>query len=915
MADAPNTLLETKLYVPRWRPGLVSRPRLVEQLERGARGKLTLVSAPAGFGKTTLLAEWLATAPTPARHVAWVSLDAGDNDPTRFWTYCATALRALQGDAGGHALALLRTSQPPPLDAVVAALINEVSTLEHDVTLILDDYHVIDAEAVHAAIAFLLDHAPPGLRLIVSSRSDPTLPLARLRARGELAELRAADLRFSPHEAATFLNGVMGLQLAADDVVALEARTEGWIAGLHLAALSMQGREDASGFIQTFAGDHRYIVDYLVEEVLASQPERVREFLLATVILERLSGPLCDAVTGGAGSQALLEGLERDNLFVTPLDDRRQWYRYHHLFADVLRAHAKDEEPERVLERRRRASAWHEQHGLMSEAVRHALAASDFERAAGLIEIAWPQMDGSRQSVTWLGWARELPEARVSARPVLSVAYGWALLEGGDLEAGEAYLRDAECLLGAGPDAGQRPPERSADMVVTDEEAFRFLPASIAAARAYRAQALDDVQGTVEYTRQALDLLPEDEHFRRGSPAALLACASWAGGDLESAAESIAEAERSFERAGSVLHANTSMFVLAEIRKAQGRLREALRVYQASLRRAEGQDETVLRGTADLHTGLSELRREWNDLDDAAQHLARSRELGEYAGSPHWRYRWCAARARMREIDGDPRGALDLLDEAERLYIEGPVPDVRPIAALKARVWIAQGRLDEAFEWANERGLASDDELSYLREFEHITLAKALLARYRTEHDARDMRAASRLLERLLAEAERGSRAGSVIAILALQALACGARGDLSRALDCLERALQMAEPEGYVRVFVDEGEAMRDLLRQAAARGIGGTHARRLLLAFDEPDTPASVAARTEAAGLAEPLTAREIEVLRLIAAGMRNQEIADQLFISLSTVKRHIANAYGKLGVSHRAEALARANELDLL
>ena len=394
MVDSPrqttaaNPLLETKLYVPKWRPGLVSRPRLVERLEQGADRKLTLVSAPAGSGKTTLLAEWLAATPAGERLAAWVSLDQSDNDPMLFWAYFITALQTVRSGVGGNALSLLHSPQPPPVESVLTTLINEINTIQRDFALILDDYHVVDAQPIHNAITFLLDHLPPRMHLVIASRSDPPLPLARLRARGEVTELRAADLRFTPDEAAAFLNEVMGLNLSAADVAALETRTEGWIAGLQLAALSMQGREDIPGFIRAFSGDDRYIGDYLVEEVLQRQPERVRSFLLQTSILDRLSGPLCDAVTGGGDSKVLLEALERRNLFVVPLDDKRHWYRYHHLFAEVLHAYSMEKHPGEVPTLHRRASEWYAQNGPPSDAIRHALAAGDFERAAGLAELA-----------------------------------------------------------------------------------------------------------------------------------------------------------------------------------------------------------------------------------------------------------------------------------------------------------------------------------------------------------------------------------------------------------------------------------------------------------------------------------------------------------------------------------------------
>ena len=719
--------------------------------------------------------------------------------------------------------------------------------------------------------------------------------------------------RFTAGEAAAFLNDVMGLDLSSGDVAALETRTEGWIVGLQLAAISMQGREDVTGFIGAFAGDDRYIVDYLVEEVLQRQPERVRSFLLQTSILDRLCGPLCEAVTGEEDGKGLLEALERANLFVVPLDDKRHWYRYHHLFGDVLHAHSMQEQPDRVPTLHRRASEWYEHNGLPADAVRHALAGEDFERAAGLVELAAKAMLGTSREPTLLEWFQALPDELVRSMPVLSVYYAFASLGAVGLEAAEARLQDAERWLDAAADTGARPEARPAKMVVVDEEGFRSLPGSIAIARAYRAGALDDVPGIVKYARRALDLLPEGDHLWRGAAATLLGIAYWTNGDLEAAHRSCAEGMASLQMAGYIQFQIMGIPILADIRTAQGRLHEAVRTYEQSLQLATEQGELVW-GTADLYVGLSELHRERDDLEAATQHLLRSKELGEHAGLPETRHRWYVAMARIKEAQGELDGALDLLDEAERLYIKGPDPNVRPVAALRTQVWVAQGRLAEALGWVRDRGLSVDDDLSFLREFEHVTLARVLIAQHKSDGANRSIHEAVGLLERLLKAAEEGERMGSVIEILVVQALAHEAQGNIPPALVPLERALTLAEPEGYVRIFVDEGEAMRNLLRQAAAGGIASSYTQRLLSAFDKPAQP-STRVHAGAAGLATPLSGREVEILRLVVAGMRNQAIADHLFISLGTVKRHIANAYGKLGVSHRAEAIARAHELNLL
>jgi LuxR family transcriptional regulator, maltose regulon positive regulatory protein len=457
---------------------------LSERLNRGTEAKLTLISAPAGFGKTTLLADWLEADPANGRSTAWLSLEQSDNDPALFWTYLITALQTAAPTIGAGPLSLLHSSQSP-IEVILAELLNDLSTLAAEVVLALDDYHVIDTREVNDEMVFLLDHLPPQIHLVIASRADPALPLARMRSRGELVEIRAAELRFTPDETAAYLNDAMGLKLTAQDVAALEGRTEGWIAALQLAALSMQGREDVAGFIAGFAGDDRYIVDYLAEEVLQRQPEHVRHFLLQTSILDRLSGPLCDAVTGQDGGRAMLEALERENLFLVPLDDRRRWYRYHHLFADVLQAHLLDEQPDRAPELHRRASVWFEQDGESSEAIRHALAAEDFERAADLTELALPALRRGRQEGAIRNWVEALPDELLRVRPVLNVGFVGALVASGEFEGVEARLRDAERCVQMTANTGDAP-EAAADVVVVDEEQFRSVPGAIELYRPHR---------------------------------------------------------------------------------------------------------------------------------------------------------------------------------------------------------------------------------------------------------------------------------------------------------------------------------------------------------------------------------------------------------------------------------------------
>ncbi len=926
-------VLQTKLYIPQARlADLVPRPRLIERLNAGLpvgrTPSVTLISAPAGFGKTTLVSSWLhqlaGLPPRTSAQATWLSLDEGDNDLTRFLTYLVAALQAITPNIGAGVLAMLPSPQPPPTEAILTVLLNEITTIPDHFTLVLDDYHVIETKAVDKALTFLLEHLPPQLHLVIATREDPPLPLARYRARGQLTELRAADLRFTPDEAAAFLNRVMGLDLSVEEVTSLESRTEGWIAGLQLAALSMRGRADVGGFIKAFAGDNRYIVDYLVEEVLQRQPEQARSFLLGTSILDRLSGPLCHAVTGQGESKARLEALERGNLFVIPLDDKRQWYRYHHLFADVLRMHLREEQPDQVPALHRRASEWYEQNGLAAEAIRHALAAEDFERAAYLIERAVPAMRRSRQEATLLSWLQALPDELLSYRPVLSVHYAGTLLQSGQLEGVEARLRDAERWLEPMADRGERAEALSVERVVVDEAEWRGLPGWVAIYHAGIALVRGDVSGTMTYARRALDLVPEADHLGRGAAASLLGLAYWTSGELETAYQTYAEGMARVQRAGHLSDALGCAIALADIRLAQGRLREAMSLYERGLKLAteHGALTLAVRGAADMDVGMSQLHRERDDLNTATQHLLSSKELGEFAGLPQNRYRWHVAMARIRETEGDLDGALELLQEAERLYMSDFFPNVRPIAAFKTRVWVAQGRLGEAFGWVREQGLSAEDNLSYLREFEHITLARVLLAQYQRDRADSLVREAIRLLERLLQAAEAGGRTGSAIEILVVQALAHQAQGDISTALLSLQQALTLAEPEGYVRMFVDEGLPMAELLGRMNASREGGTlrvndYIDRLLAAFGKPQDfhPTSRSFTQSVHPLAEPLSQRELEVLRLFKTELSGPEIAAELVIGLSTLRTHTKSIYSKLNTNSRRAAVNRAEELGLI
>ena len=903
------SILATKLYIPPPPPKVVTRSRLIHQLNEGlaAGRKLTLVSAPAGFGKSTLVSGWIASREHTA---AWLSLDENDNDPVRFLVYFIGALQTISPNLGADILNILQAPQLPPIDSILTALLNEIAAIPNDFTLVLDDYHLVDAKSVDEALTFLIDHLPPQMHLVITTREDPSLPIPRLRARNQLTEIRASDLRFTASEAAEFFNRIMNLDLSAEEVATLETRTEGWIAGLQLAAISMKGQQDIHGFIQAFAGDHRYIVDYLAEEVLRRQTEDVRGFLLETSILDRLDSSLCDAVTNRIGSKSKLEQLQRGNLFLIPLDEKRRWFRYHHLFADVLRMHLMAEQPDQVPVLHQRASEWFEQNNLTADAIHHALEAKDFDRAANLIERAVPEARRTRQETQLLNWLKALPEEVLQHRPVLSVHYAGTLLQTGLMDGVEKRLQQAEQWLEK---------EIHKQPIYVDREDFQRLPGLVAMYRAAVSLLNADVTNTMKYAQRVLDLASEKDNLLRGSASSLLGLAYWSSGDLDTTYKMFSNGMNHLLKVGFIPDVIGGSVTLADIQITQGHLREAMSIYERGLQLATKQDASVVRGAADMHVGMAELYRERNDLITAMQSLQKSKVLGEFNGLPKNPYRWRIAMARILETQGDLEGSLDLLDEAEPMYVGDFSPNVRPIQALKARIWIKQGELGKALDWARERELSIEEEPSYLREFEQITFAKILLSQYQSDHTESSLNDAIRLLERLLKSAEAGGRMGSVIEILILQALVYQMKKDIPVALSMLERALKLAEPENYIRMFVDEGAAMATLLREVAARKIMPDYVDRLLSAFEAErkgigeETPPSAAPASSS--LIEALSQRELDILRLFKTDLSGPEIAQELVIALSTVRTHTKSIYNKLNVNSRRAAVKRAIELGLI
>jgi LuxR family maltose regulon positive regulatory protein len=905
-------LLTTKLYIPPIRRELVPRPRLIERLNAGLDRKLTLVSAPAGFGKTTLLSEWIAgCAQTESKVcVAWLSLDGGDNDPLRFWTYFIAALQTVQPALGRSALAALQSSQSPSVDALLTGLINEIAEIPGPLAFVLDDFYCVEAEPIHDALAFLLDHLPPQMHLIIATRSDPPLPLSRLRGRGQLAELRTADLRFAADEAAAFLNSVMGLGLSPADVAALEERTEGWIVGLQMASLAMQarlsmgGQSDLSGFIKAFSGSHRFVLDYLVEEVLAQQSPDVQEFLLKTSILERMTAPLCDAVTARDDSQTILAYLEGANLFLVPLDDERHWYRYHQLFADLLRSRLQLTQPDGIPALHCRASEWYGCGGQIVEAVGHALLAGDVEWIEQLVAGNALAVIYHGELATVARWLDALPAELARSRPRLCVAQAWTLAHAGQVDSVEPLLGDAERAL-ARPDEYTDAPLRSA-------AEGQQIAGHIAAIRAYVAALKGDWSRAADLAREALDCLPEADLTVWGWTALLLGCELRSGGDFAAATLALAEA-RVISRAAGDSHLEVDvLWEQAVLQSGRGQLRrvmstceEALQIADEYTRRAGRQ----LPVTGYTYAMMSHVLCEWNDLGSALRYAREGIDLCMQWGQADALAQGYSYLARVLHATGDTAGALDTIQEAKHVT-RGLNPWYAITAgAHEARIRLAQGDVAAATRWLQGSGLSADGELTIEYCISYLSMARILMAQDRLDETLG-------LLMRLFKIVEAAGAMGPAIGIFVLQALVLQAQGEGEQAPAALERALSLAEPEGYVRTFIDEGEPMTALLRQAAARGIAVEYAGKLLSEWAKEATRAEPAGESPALPAEfEPLTEREMEILRLLAIGLSNREIAEQLFLAVGTVKKYTSNIYGKLSVHSRTQAAAKARELGLL
>jgi LuxR family maltose regulon positive regulatory protein len=881
-------LLATKLYVPPPRPDVVPRPALVTQLAEGLRlgRKLTLVSAPAGFGKTTLLSQWVTQVDRP---VAWLSLDDGDNDPTRFWSYVIAALQTRHADLGESAWMALQLPQFPSLDTLLTGLINDIAALPAPMILVMDDVHTLTDAQINEGVAYLVENLPPSLHLVLSTRVDPLWPLARLRARGEITELRVKDLRFSPAEAAAFLNTAVGCDLSADDIARLDARTEGWVAGLKMAALSMQGR-DPGEFVRAFSGSHRFILDYLVEEVLDRQPADVQAFLLRTSILERLTAGLCDAVTDRADGQNTLIHLDQANLFLIPLDDERRWYRYHHLFGDLLHSRLKRILPDEVPVLHRRASEWYKQNNLISEAIRHALATQDVDRVAHLIADNVLAMIYHGELATVISWLEALPQEMVRVRPWLGIATAWTYVYAGQIDGVENRLRDAERTLAA----------------LGETEETRHATGHVAAIRAAVADFRGEPKKAIAFARTALENLAQNDLVVRGFTLSLLGTALRDSGDLAAAAQASAEAVAVARAAGDTRVAVTALCEMAILQIWQGQLynaaatcREALHLTDRMVGRS-GQRPAI---AALVAARLSRVLRLQNDLDTALPYARQAVELCDRWGQADVSVIAYSSLSNVCQALGDGEAARCALRTAQRIAASLS-PWYGGIAAgWVARLQLAQGDVAAAAQWVKSSGLSADDDVALDTESQYRTLARVLIAQERPDE-------ALSLLARLLQAAEGAGAISQVIEILVLQAKAFQTARRPLEALAAIENALVLAEPENHVRVFVDEGAAIAPLLRRAASLGFAASFALTLLEALDIPDEGG-----VPAQPLIEPLSERELEVLRIVATGASNKEIAQTLFIAVGTVKQHLKSIYGKLDVHSRTEAVHRARKLGIL
>lgn len=877
----PTPILTTKLYIPSIRSEIVSRPRLSEKLNTGLHRKLTLISAPAGFGKTTIVSEWAVDSKLP---VAWLSLDDGENDPTRFIVYLVAAIRTIAPDFGNDVMGMLQSPQPPPVDSILTTILNEISGIQNDFILILDDYHLIDAKKVDAILTFLLQHMPPQMHLVIVTREDPDLPLARVRSRGQLTELRAADLRFVHSESVDFLNQVMGVDLSTDDVIALEARTEGWIAGLKLAAISMQGNKDYPGFIKSFTGSHRFVVDYLLEEVLQQQPANIKKFLLYTSNLDRLCGPLCDAVISDptiCGKETLIY-LQQANLFIIALDDERNWYRYHHLFADLLKQRVKQDSNDiSVEEIHIRASIWYEKNGYEIDAFQHATIANDIDRAERLMDGEWMPLHLRGIVAPVFNWLNQLPTDVLNTRPLLRVTYASTLLVMGKENRAEQELETIEKIL-----EGLEQNKKNKDLI-----------GRIAAMRGTIAVIRDQVETIVHQAQRALEYLHPDNLAFRASTTFKLGFAYQRQGKRTEAKQMHKEVISICQETGNAIVGALAMIGLGIIQESDTQLKLAAQTFGRCLQLFEGQ---TLPFAFEVHLGLASIHYQWNDLAIAQDQVEKSIQLAELLEKDTRVMGIRVLFARIKFSQGDMDGASLMLADAAQAVSRNQFSFLMPdVIEMQIRILLHKGNLEAAAELVD----AYDFPLGHAR----VAMAKGETQEALSVLDTYQKKMAAKgwKIEQLKA--------------MVLQTIALYMAGEKEKALQSLIDVQAMTEPEGYIRILIDEGKPMAKLLAESIARTGKPDYIRKLLAAMEIEACIDEEKARFKSVlshqTLVEPLSQRELEVLHLIAQGLSNHEICERLFVALSTVKGHNRNIFGKLQVQRRTEAVARARELGLL
>lgn len=904
-AAASTPLLMTKLYVPRARQDVVSRPRLEARLGRGLAAPLILISAPAGFGKTTVAAQWTGQINMP---VAWLSLDVSDNEPSLFLRYVIAALQSVAPQIGTNANALLQGPQPPTTSTLLTLVLNDLAALDHDLLLVMDDYHLVHNAAVHEAVQFLLQRLPPQFRLVIITREDPPFPLTTMRAQRRLAELRARDLRFSLDEAATLLRVMMGLQVTDAEIQAVETRTEGWVAGLHLAALAMQNRGEVQHFVQAFTGTNRFILEYLVEEVVERLPAHLRDFLLRTSILERFCAPLCDAVIlGGVSdrnnpvSRLLIEQIERMNLFVIPLDDQRQWYRFHHLFADALRERLKNgAAPAQLSALYTRASQWCESEGLIVEAINYAIRSGDSNRTADLLERYGDIMTMQRGPAVLIQWIVGLPRELLALRPQLALTYSWGLILTDHFAEAEALLNEAEPAIQAqSPDGRGALAEQAAAQRTTIALMTEASPSAI-----------------IAIGRHTFDIISDPLSPAARSTGLMLGCGYALHGEDLAALQTWQAATEACQATGDGLMEVVIAAHLARVLPYRGELRQVDTLLRRLLARADEPYLQAIPTRAYAWTFLAWILYEQNALAEALRCCKDSIELSKAWSMPRFTFFTHVINGLAKQTTGDPIGAQESMNSALRMIEQNNLKQpFLSVPAYQARLWLMQGKLEAATGWMEpwEAKLRAPLEPAY--DLDYLTVARVFFAHGRLEE-------ADNLITRVLARVEALGRTGYAIEAYALQALVAHAQHDHDRAIAALTSALTRAEPQGYIRTFVDFGAPMHELLQEVLAHDISPAYCERLLAAFpqQEPAEPpqaerANPRTLRRSNALPEPLNEREREVLGLIAQGLSNQQIADRLVVALSTVKWHINNLYGKLDVGTRTQALARAAELDLI